>query len=697
MAKKRIARVANPPQVRAPKHLKLEDPAIADRDLVAFRLSDYVGWVGIFLAIIGSYWPALNGGLLWDDNVHLTRPYLQSFHGLWRIWFDVGATQQYYPLLHSALWLEHRAWGDAVQGYHLINLAFHAISACLVVAIVRRLALPGAWLAGFIFALHPVCVEGVAWISEQKSTLSGVFFLASLLAYLHFDQTRRKSKYGLSISLFVLALLSKTVTAVLPGGLLVILWWKRGRLEWMRDVRPLVPWLVLGAIAGLFTAWIERTIIGAHGAPFLLTAFQRFLLAGRVIWFYAEKLVLPVNLTFSYARWTLDASAWWQWLFPAGVLMLAIGFALLSRRNRGPLAIFLLFSGTLFPVLGFFNIYPFRYSYVADHFQYLASLAIIVPLASLLTRTVVRISSGNTIPTLFSAALVLVLSVLTWRQSAEYSDVETLYRATLARNPSSSLAHNNLGAFLSQTPGRLEAALAEYDLALQIESNYPEAHLNRGSVLSQMPGRLSEAIAEYRIAIGLKPEYAEAHNNLGNALMNVGGKLQEATAEFQAAVRLKPDYAEAHNNLGNALSHIPGRLQEGISEYKAALRINPGLMEAHNNLGNAWLQIPGRLPDAIAEYYAALRIRPDLAESHFNLGLALARTPAGLPEAIAQYQEALRIRPDYANAHLGLGGALSRLPGRARDAIAEYQIVLQINPGSQTARTSIEYLQAALE
>jgi hypothetical protein len=176
----------------------------------------------IFAAALAAYWPALRGGFIWDDNFHVTPPALRSLHGLWRIWFDLGATQQYYPLLHSAFWFEHRLWGDAVLGYHLANLTQHALAACLVVLIVRRLALPGAWLAGLIFALHPVCVEAVAWISEQKSTLSAVFYLASALVYLRFDQTRRKPHYLWALGLFVLALLSKTVTATLPAALLVI-------------------------------------------------------------------------------------------------------------------------------------------------------------------------------------------------------------------------------------------------------------------------------------------------------------------------------------------------------------------------------------------------------------------------------------------------------------------------------------------
>ncbi len=320
--------------------------------------------------------------------------------------------------------------------------------------IMKRLSLPGAWLAGFVFALHPVQVESVAWISEQKSTLSGVFYLASLLAYLNFDQSRRKSNYLLATGLFILALLCKTVTATLPAVLLVIFWWLRGRVEWKRDVAPLLPWFALGMSAGLFTAWVERTLIGAHGPEFLLTPLQRVLIAGRVIFFYAGKLLWPANLMFFYPHWKIDPSVWWQWLFPAGVLAVAISLGIAARRYRGPLAGFLVFSGTLFPVLGFLNVYPFRYSYVADHFQYLASLGVIVPVIVLLVIAMERTSWGKAFTVGCSVLLIIVLGLLTWRQSRMYRDVETLYRESLARNPASWAAHNNLGMLLAERPGR---------------------------------------------------------------------------------------------------------------------------------------------------------------------------------------------------------------------------------------------------
>jgi len=634
MAKKRLASQSG------------KKPSVKKADSGIVRLRDAGTWAFIFCATLAAYWPALQGGFLWDDAGHVTRPELQSWTGLWRIWFDLGATQQYYPLLHSAFWIEHRIWGDAVLGYHLTNVALHAASACLVVTIVRRLSLPGAWLAGLVFALHPVCVEAVAWISEQKSTLAGVFYLGAALAYLHFDRTRRTWRYFLALVLFVLALASKTVTATLPAALLVVFWWQRGRLAWRRDVLPLLPWFALGASAGLFTAWVERTIIGAKGAEFTLSPAQHFLLAGRVIWFYGGKLAWPANLIFMYPRWKIDPAVWWQYLFPAGVLALTVGLGLAARRRRGPLAGFLIFAGTLFPALGFLNAYPFRFSWVADHFQYLASLGIIVPVSSGLVAAAGRILPGKAGRMAIPAILLAVLCVLTWQQAGIYRDAETLYRETLARNPASWMAHNNLGIALWQTPGRLPEAIAEYEAALRIKPDYLEAHYNLGNAWSQTPGRLPEAIAEYQAALRIRPDYAEAHYNLGNALLRTPGRLTEAIAEYRAALRTKPDLAEAHNDLGSALSQIPSPLPEEIAEYQAALRIKPDLVEAHVNLGNALAQIPGRLLEAIAEYQAALRISPDLAEAHYNLGNALAQMPGRLPDAIAEWEAALRIRPD---------------------------------------------------
>jgi protein O-mannosyl-transferase len=558
-------------------------------------------FLGIFCLVLLAYLPALNGGLVWDDDAHITRPELQSFDGLWRIWFDLGATQQYYPLLHSAFWLEHRLWGDAVAGYHLANLVLHALSAFLLAMILKRLSIAGAWLAAVIFAVHPICVESVAWISEQKNTLSAAFYLSSALIYLDFGEKRRKSSYFVALGLFLLALLSKSVTATLPAALLVILWWRRGRLNWKRDIVPLAPWLVIGVASGLLTAWVEKRFVGAEGAPFALSLAQRCLVAGRAIWFYFAKVIWPGNLMFIYPRWTLDSRIFEQYAFPLGVVAVAAAFLWLARKNRAPLAAFLFFTGTLVPALGFVNVYPFRFSYVADHFQYLASLGVIVPAAWLLR------SAGKLLP----AALVAALSIVTWSQSANYSSAEALYRDTVARNPSSWLAENNLGGLLMKLPGRAQEAIPHLEAALRLNPKLAEAHNNLGLILGDLPGRSSDAIAEYQAALGIRPDYADAHNNLGSALSDAGRR-DQAIAEYREALRLRPNYAEAHNNLGSALSELPDQLPAAIAEFEAALQIDPNLAEAQANLGTALVKIPGRLPEAISHLEAAVRIRPEM-------------------------------------------------------------------------------------
>ncbi len=321
-------------------------------------------------------------GLVWNDSDYVTRPELRSLHGLGRIWFDLGATEQYYPLLHSLFWIQSQLWGKRPLGHHLVNVLLHLTAVGLLYLILRKLKIPGALLAAGIFALHPVMVESVAWITEQKNTLSTVFYLGALLVYLDFDQTRRSSDYAISLVLFILAMASKTVTATLPAALLVIFWWQRGRLSWRRDVRPLAPWFALGISAGLFTAWVEFTYIGAEGAEFSLSGVQRLLIASRVPWFYAAKLLWPANLIFMYPRWDIDATAWWQWMFPLATVALLSALWHLRRRWRGPLAACLLFVGTLFPVLGFLNVYWFVFAFAADHLQYLASISLIVPAAA---------------------------------------------------------------------------------------------------------------------------------------------------------------------------------------------------------------------------------------------------------------------------------------------------------------------------
>ena len=375
-----------------------------------------------------AYFPALNGTPIWDDDAHITRLDLRSWDGLVKIWTQPGSTQQYYPLVHTVFWIEHQLWGDAPLGYHLVNIVLHCLSALLLLKILRRLEIPGAWLAAAIFGLHPVQVESVAWISELKNTLSGVFYLGSGLVYLEFDRSRKLAPYFVALVLFLLGLLSKTVIATLPGALLVIFCWKRGTLSFKRDALPVIPLFILGAAAASFTVWIERSLIGAEGSAYGFTFVERVLIAGRVIWFYLGKLIWPLDLIFIYPRWQMSQTIWWEYLFPAAVVVALAILVWLCRWRRGPLAGMLFFIGTLFPVLGFLNVYPFRYSLVADHFQYLACLGIIVPVAAGISLALTHARSWQRwTGYALCLCLLITLAMLSHTQSEMYKDVETVW------------------------------------------------------------------------------------------------------------------------------------------------------------------------------------------------------------------------------------------------------------------------------
>jgi hypothetical protein len=487
---------------------------------------DWLKGAVIVLIVVAAYLPALYSGYIWDDDVYVTNnPALRNIEGLWASWTHLGANVQYYPLVFTSFWLEYHLWQLSPFGYHLVNVVLHLLNALLVWFILRRLEVRGAWLAAAVFAIHPVHVESVAWITERKNVLSGFFYLGAVAAYLRFadswsdDASRNDGgrsgrawrAYVLAFLLFAFALLSKTVTVTLPVILLVLAWWKRGTLE-KRDVLPLVPFLLIGAVMASVTPYLERVQVGASGSEWNLTLVDRVLIAGRAIWFYLWKLFLPVHLVFSYPRWSVDPSRWWQYLFPISALgTMIVLYLKRSRIGRGPLAAALFFVITLAPALGFFDIYPMRYSYVADHFQYLASLGPIVLASALLSKAADRLTRDQTGPaadtrlaTRSLASLLLVtLAALTWRQSRIYRNELTLWSDTIRKNPDSWMAYNNLGLFLYRQ-GDLGRALPLFQQSVKINPDNPESHYNLAVVLRAI-GMEADAQSHFRIADRLRP------------------------------------------------------------------------------------------------------------------------------------------------------------------------------------------------
>jgi tetratricopeptide (TPR) repeat protein len=639
---------------------------------------------------------------------------------------EIWATRSntYYPLVLVVFWVEHALWGLEPLPYHLVNVVLHGACAIVLWRVLRLLRVPGAWLGAALWALHPVQVESAAWVSEMNNTQSCLFYLLAIFFFFkRYDDAltaKRKNPdydYILAIICAVLALLSKSSTVMLPVVLALCAWWRQDRWSW-REAAKLAPFFLISAAVSLSTISEQKFHSGALGPEWAQTGPQRIIIAGYDVWFYLGKLVWPHPLIFIYPHWDIDASRPVEYL---PVLAVAAALSGLGWFRRGPMRpvffAFAYFVISLFPVLGFFNVYFFRFSFVADHFQYLASMGPLALAGAGITTVLGSLQKANRLlePAL-DGVLLLTLGVLTWRQCAMYQDVETLYRTTIARNPACWMAHNNLGLALFQQ-GRQSEAMDEYEQALQIKPDYAEAHYNLGTALLQI-GRVPEAIEQFEQALRIKPDYAQAHNNWGDALFQTG-HLPEAIKQYEQALEIDPDYAVAHYNLGSALQQT-GPLSEAIGQFEQALQMNPNNAAAHNSLGRAlsqtghgpeaveqlklalqidpdfadarfnWantLLMSGLVPEAIEQYEQALRLKPDLALAHDNLGIALQQADR-LPEAIEQYQQGLLINPHDADAHDNLGRALQQT-GRLPEAIAQFEQTLQINPHDAIAHNNL--------
>lgn len=564
--------------------------------------------LALVAAVVVSYLPALKAGYVWNDHTYLTEnPTLDGLDGLARIWTDTAANEQYYPLVFTTFWVEKRLWGLHPFGYHLVNVLLHAAGALLLWRFLRRLRLPGAFLAAAAFALHPMAVESVAWVTERKNTLSFVLSLLAAHAWLSFREAaaarkeaaseKRKPKraaavepllrrpailLGLSLAAFTLALFAKTTASVLPAALLVIAWWRQGRLG-KDDVRPLLPFFAVGAGLAWLTAWLERTMVRAEGQEWAHGAWDRVVLAGQTTAFYAEKLVWPADLAFIYRRWAVDAAVPAQWLPTLGwIAALAAAFVLARRGLRGPLAALLLFGGVLFPAMGFFNVYAMRYSWVADHFAYQAvavgCAALVGGAATLLAKAPAAAARAAAAAAVAGLAL---LGALTSRAAVPYRDPETLWLHTIALNPECFICHTNYGRELLEK-GRTEEAVAHFERSLEIKPDALPTLLNLAQVEEER-GQLGKAVERLQAALALDPTDVEVRTHLG-ALYTKEGRLEDAEREFREALRTPSpaDYL-AHNGLGVVLVKT-GRVAEGIAHMEECVRLRPDYETGRANL-----------------------------------------------------------------------------------------------------------------
>jgi protein O-mannosyl-transferase len=583
-------------------------------------------WSAIFLV----YLPSLASGFIWDDDDYVTQnATLRTFAGSRQIWLDPQATPQYYPLVFTSFWVEYHLWGLHPAGYHLVNAALHAMNGVLVWLILRRLSVPGAWLAALAFGLHPVHVESVSWISERKNVLSALFYLLALRTLIeiltgpprnapNLEKRGYWLRYTVGFAFFIAALLCKSVTCSLPAAWLLIASWKTGRLT-VRAIWPSIPFFLVGAACAWHTSWLESTHVGASGSVFAWTPVERLLIAGRALWTYSLELVWPANLSFMYARWQIRSDSWLQWSIAISAFAVPAVIAVGAGRRSGPLVAVLYFGGTLLPALGFFNLFPMRYSFVADHFQYLASLGILILIAAWWLEPPApedpKGKSERWLPAIgmrprAAAAIValLVLATLTWQRQSAFKDPEALWSDVLQKNPTSMAANIQLGRMANRR-GDFAAAERYLRAGLLYRTDDLETH--------------------------------EFETNLANALSGQR-RFDEAAVEFQNAITRKPDYPEALNGLANVEAQ-QRRYPAAFDLYRRALETKPGSPIIHANYANA-LAAAGRLVDAEKEYRSSLLLDAAATVPRLDLAKVLARQRR-LDEAEAECLRVVELEP----------------------------------------------------
>lgn len=569
-----------------------------------------------------AYIPAMQGGFFWDDHSYLVRSqFIHAPDGLRRFWLTTQA-QDYFPLTSTMFWIEWRLWGTTAAGYHVVNVLLHAAAAVLVWRVLQRLNVAGAWLAGLLFAVHPVAAASAAWITEGKNTLSLPLGLLSMLAYLTYEERvaqrpdsagRAAGWYALAILLFLLALLAKTSLVTLPAVFLLCAWWRRGRIRG-KDLLGSLPFFALSLGLGLVTIWFQKhNVIGA-----MLVRpegiFSRLAAAGWMVWFYLFKLLLPAGLCVIYPRWEVDGVSVLAFvplaLLAAGILLLWLRR---SRWGRAPLFALACFLTMLLPTLGFVDMAFMRFSLAADHFQYAAMISVVALAAALLSGAAATTRYSSWMGKLGAAACVAALACLTWRRAGLYGAEERLWKDILAKNPSpvaARLAWRHLGDTYVRA-GRYEEALGSFDHSVALEPDSAEAYYDRAAVHCAL-GRYDCAIRDYDKVIQLNPNSAAAYNNRGNACA-AGHQLQEAIRDYERAMALDPHSALPRFNRANARMQL-GRAAEAVQDFNSAIALKPEYPEAYNNRAAAYFALR-EYDKARADIQTCARLggRPDSA------------------------------------------------------------------------------------
>jgi tetratricopeptide (TPR) repeat protein len=636
--------------------------------------------LALLLALLtaGAYLPALNAGFIWDDDSYLTEnKTLKSPDALYRIWMVPRASPQYYPLVFTSFYIEKSIWGLNPAGYHAVNIFLHFIAAFFLWQVLVFLKVPLPWLCAAVFALHPINVESVAWVTERKNVLSLAFFMASLLCFLHWDSFKEKAArrrwYFASFALFVCAMLSKTVASAMPVAAGLCLWYM-GRLKW-RKIVSLTPFLIVGFALGMVTVILERLHVGASGPIWHVPFVERLLVAGRGFWFYIQKVLFPYQLSFNYPRWEVSATSIVDWAYPLAALALFACLLVISRRWRAPLAAMLFYLAGVFPSLGFFNVFPHRYSFVADHFSYHAVAGLIVLFlgggyyltrAFWLSRPKAAFVAG--------AMLLIFLFGATYSQTRIYESHYTLWRDTIAKNPSSWFAYNNLAVFLKDNNREAEA-MHLLRKALTVRDDLPEVHINLADAYKRM-GDVERFELHMEKGMDILSSKPEVHNFIGDYFESKG-RLEDALNRFTLALIVDPDHEPARTSLARVLTAL-GLYDEAEKHIDIALSQCTACNSAHEIAGDimAWQK---RLEEADKHYEKAFDL-PDALPETLNFKKAWARFAAGRPqEAIIRLQALLEEEPNSGQA-LALLAFLLAQQGQSEAAIEKYRQAARLLP-----------------
>jgi tetratricopeptide (TPR) repeat protein len=528
-------------------------------------------WGSLIAITCLAYQPVFEAGFVWDDNDWVTQnPLVTGERPVSAIWASVERLH-YYPVAFSLWRVQYALWGESPFGFHLVNILLHALSAGLLILLLERLRIAAAVWIGFAFALHPLQVESVAWVTEMKNTLSALLLLAAALALVRARSRDKTVKhlYLLALLLFTAAVLTKTAVAVaaLLFPLLVITA-KRPQAAHRREALWVSPFIAIGALLGLLAVRLEQGLAGRVAGDFGWGFAERIQMAGRACFFYIEKLLLPHPLSFHYPRWSFEAGLAWLWPV-AAIALLPLGAVLWRKGYRKTLLGCVSYLVLISPALGLFDVYWFRYSFVADHFAYLASIGILALVVSALHRWLPGSRSQRAT---IGVCLLLLLTILSWNRAHVWRDAETLWLATVASNPDSWLAHHSLAmiayerqqpsvaaarfdaairaqpsavesytgrALVAQQQQRWRAALEDFDHALSLDGSYPQARLGRGVLRAQL-GEAAAAIEDLNLFLASNPTGARAHVARARAYAQLG-QLDAALADAQT-VQAVPEF-----------------------------------------------------------------------------------------------------------------------------------------------------------